>query len=272
MVILPKAKINIGLRITERRDDGYHNLQTIFYPINLADILEFIVPAEKLSRDILTMTGIPMAVDQEENLVMKALWKMREFCKIPYLKIHLHKIIPAGAGLGGGSSDAASFLKILNRYFCFNLSDKELKEMALSLGSDCPFFIDSQPVFAEGRGEIMSPVEMLPDGLFIVLLKPDINISTREAFAGCRPYRSDLTPSDHYRADISLWKEHMVNDFEKSVIPLHPVIGEMKKALYDMGALFSSMTGSGSAVYGIFYTRPLIPDQIKSYLIYSGIL
>ncbi len=272
MVIFPKAKINIGLRITERRDDGYHNLQTIFYPINLSDILEFVVPSEKPGRDLFTMTGIPMVMDPEENLVMKALWRMREFCRIPHLKIHLHKIIPAGAGLGGGSSDAASFLKVLNRYFCFNLSENKLKEVALSLGSDCPFFIDGQPVYAEGRGEIMSPVDNLPDGLFLVLLKPGFNIGTREAFAGCRPYKSDSTPADHYGSDMSLWKNLFVNDFEESLIPLHPVLGEIKKALYEMGALFSSMTGSGSAVYGIFNSKPDIPGHLRGYLIYSGIL
>jgi 4-diphosphocytidyl-2-C-methyl-D-erythritol kinase len=272
MVVFPKAKINIGLRITEKRQDGYHNLQTIFYPVNLADILEFVVPGERLDNDILTMTGITMAVDPEENLVMKALFRMRQFCRIPFLKIHLHKIIPSGAGLGGGSSDAASFLKILNRYFCFTMSEKELKEIALSLGSDCPFFIDSLPVYAEGRGEIMTPVGQLPEGLFLVILKPEFNISTREAFAGCLPYISESTPADLYKMDISVWKELITNDFEKSVIFLHPDIREMKETLYDMGALFSSMTGSGSAVYGIFGSRPQIPEQIRKHLIYSGIL
>jgi 4-diphosphocytidyl-2-C-methyl-D-erythritol kinase len=272
MVIFPKAKINIGLRITDKRQDGYHDLQTIFYPVNLSDVLEFVVPEERLDKDILTLTGIPMAEHTGENLVMKALSEMRNFCEIPFLKIHLHKIIPSGAGLGGGSSDAASFLKILNRYFCFSLTDIELKEIALSLGSDCPFFIDNQPAYAEGRGEIMTPVGHLPEGLFLVILKPDVNISTREAFAGCHPYRSESTPADLYKMDISVWKEHITNDFEKSIMSVHPEIGEMKEILYDLGALFSSMTGSGSAVYGIFGNRPQIPDRIRKYLIYSGVL
>jgi 4-diphosphocytidyl-2-C-methyl-D-erythritol kinase len=272
MVIFANAKINIGLRITEKRPDGYHNLQTIFYPVKLADILEFVIPEEKIESDILTMSGLPLVVDPEENLVMKALSQMRNYCPIPFLKIHLHKIIPSGAGLGGGSSDAASFLKILNRYFCFKLDENDLKKIALSLGSDCPFFIDSKPVFAEGRGEIMTPVSQLPEGLFLVLLKPEVNVSTREAFAGCTPYKSESTPAGFYKMDISSWKDNLVNDFEKSLFPLHPEISEMEKALYEMGALFSSMTGSGSAVFGIFGGRPDIPDQFRKYLIYSGIL
>jgi 4-diphosphocytidyl-2-C-methyl-D-erythritol kinase len=273
MVIFPKAKINIGLRITERRQDGYHNLQSIFYPVdNLADILEFVVPEERLENDILTMTGIPVNVDPRDNLVLKALSRMRQFCTIPSLKIHLHKIIPSGAGLGGGSSDAASFLKILNRYFSFNLGDEELKEIALSLGSDCPFFIDSQPAYAEGRGEKMTPVGQMAEGLFLVILKPEVNISTREAFAGCLPYRRELTPKGVYEMNIPDWKDLMVNDFEKNVFPLYPEIEGMKKALYESGALFSSMTGSGSAVYGIFESLPPVPDRFRKYLVYSGII
>jgi 4-diphosphocytidyl-2-C-methyl-D-erythritol kinase len=272
MVIFPKAKINIGLRITEKRQDGYHNLQTIFYPVNLCDALEFVVPEDKLKGDVLTVTGITPFLKPEENLVIKALSAIRHYCQVPFLKIHLHKIIPTGAGLGGGSSDAASFLKILNRYFYFQLSDDKLREMALSLGSDCPFFIDGKPVYAEGRGEIMTPVDRLPDGLFLVILKPEINISTREAFAGCFPYKTETTPAELLREDITKWKNLIFNDFEKTILEKHPEIGEIKKTLYKSGALYSSMTGSGSAVYGIFNNKPMIPVSLRRYLIYSGIL
>jgi 4-diphosphocytidyl-2-C-methyl-D-erythritol kinase len=272
MVIFPKAKINIGLRITEKRPDGYHNLQTIFYPVNLSDALEFVVPAERIEYDQFTMTGIHMVIKPGENLVMNALSKMREYCPIPFLKIHLHKMIPAGAGLGGGSSDAAAFLKILNRYFCFKINDIELKEAALSLGSDCPFFIDSQPSYAEGRGEIISPVGHLPEGLFLVILKPETDISTSEAFAGCVPFLCEGSLTELYRLDISEWKNLITNDFENTIFISHPEIAEIKETLYESGAVYSSMTGSGSAVYGIFKNRPNIPERLIKYLIYSDSL
>ncbi|MGD0582482.1 MAG: 4-(cytidine 5'-diphospho)-2-C-methyl-D-erythritol kinase [Bacteroidales bacterium] len=272
MVIFPKAKINIGLRITDKRPDGYHNLQTIFYPVDLSDALEFVVPGERLENDLFTMTGIPMVIKPEENLVMKALSKMREYCPIPFLKIHLHKMIPSGAGLGGGSSDAAAFLKILNRYFCFKLNDHELMEAALSLGSDCPFFILSQPAYAEGRGEKMTPVGRLPDGLFLIILKPETDISTADAFAGCTPNRTGTSLPDLYRMDITRWKDLISNDFEKTLLVRYPEIEAIKGSLYSIGAVFCSMTGSGSAVYGIFKGRPDIPDNLRKYLVYTGIL
>lgn len=272
MVILPKAKINIGLRITEKRFDGYHNLQTIYYPIPLSDALEFVVPAEPLNEDILTVTGIPVNINPEENLVMKALRKIRAFCHIPFLQIHLHKMIPSGAGLGGGSSDAASFLRILNRYFRFNLGDQELKKIALSIGSDCPFFIDNQPSYAEGRGELMTPVEKIPYPLYLLLVKPEINVRTVEAFADCQPYKSETNLSESFRHDITDWKDLIVNDFEKTIFKRYPQIGQMKEALYRSGANYSSMSGSGSAVYGLFRNKPEIPDSLRRYIIYSGSL
>jgi 4-diphosphocytidyl-2-C-methyl-D-erythritol kinase len=272
MVIFPKAKINIGLRITERRPDGYHNLQTIFYPISLSDALEFVVPGEPLNNDILTVTGLAVNINPEENLVMKALMKMREFCNIPFLQIHLHKMISSGAGLGGGSSDASSFLRILNRYFSFNLRDQELKDIALSLGSDCPFFIDYEPSYAEGRGEVMTPVEKLPYHLYLLLVKPEINISTAEAFAECQPDKSETNLPDLFRHDITDWKNLITNDFEKTIFKRYPQIAQLKETLYSAGAIYSSMSGSGSAVYGLFRNKPEIPDSLKRYIIYSGSL
>jgi 4-diphosphocytidyl-2-C-methyl-D-erythritol kinase len=272
MVIFPKAKINIGLRITEKRADGYHNLETVFYPVNLCDALEFTVLGKNAKKDILTVTGLPVEGNPENNLVFKALARVRDYCPVPFISIHLHKTIPTGAGLGGGSSDAASFLRVLNRYFCFRLDEKELLDTALFIGSDCPFFINSQPSYAEGRGEILSPVNPLPDGLHIVILKPATQISTREAFAGCIPRKREIPLTALYNSSIENWKETVFNDFEDTVFPGHPEIRELKEALYRSGAVYSSMTGSGASVYGIFRDRPEIPQDFSDLLVWSGAL
>jgi 4-diphosphocytidyl-2-C-methyl-D-erythritol kinase len=270
MVIFPKAKINIGLRITGKRDDGYHDLQTIFYPVPLCDALEFVVPADQIGSDILATSGLPINCDINNNLIMKVLQKMRERYQIPFLSIHLHKNIPLGAGLGGGSSDAAFFLKGLNRYFGLGLTVEELKEISLSIGSDCPFFIDCIPSYAEGRGEKLTPVNPLSDGLFLLLVSPGISISTREAYSGCTPYKNHSNPSEHYEKDISEWKDLIVNDFETTIFKNHPEVGQIKDTLYNMGAVYSSMSGSGSTVYGIFRNKPVIPTVLRKMVIYAG--
>ena len=185
MVVFPRAKINIGLRIIEKRTDGFHNIQTVFYPVGLADALEYVVAEEGSGSDSLVETGIQSGCKAEENIVIKALNKVRAIHHVPYLKIHLHKAIPPGAGLGGGSSDAACLIRSLNRYFKLDLSQSSLKEIASSLGSDCPFFIDNVPSYGEGRGEILTPVEPLPGTYHIVIMKPDYEISTADAYRNC---------------------------------------------------------------------------------------
>jgi len=272
MLIFPRAKINIGLRITEKRSDGYHNLETIFYPAGLCDALEFVVSSDHKGKDEISFSGIAIDSLPGNNLVMKALYKMREFCTIPPLRIHLHKMIPAGAGLGGGSSDAAGFLKILNRYFCFRLNDKELEEAALGLGSDCPFFIYERPSYAEGRGEKLSYVGSLPEGLQLVILKPAFEISTRSAFEGCIPGTGGEALTSLYNLGIDEWKGRIFNDFEKTLFPKFPLLAELKKGLYDAGATYASMSGSGSAIYGIFKEKPRLSPGLAQYLIYSGAL
>jgi 4-diphosphocytidyl-2-C-methyl-D-erythritol kinase len=270
MVIFPKAKINIGLRITEKRPDGFHNLQTIFYPVCLCDALEFVVPEEFSDKDNLVVTGLSSGCSPEDNIVIKAVKKLREKSNIPFLKIHLHKAIPSGAGLGGGSSDAASILRSLNRYFSLNISQDELKEISLSLGSDCPFFIDSIPAFGEGRGEILTPLKSLPDGYHLVIVSPGIAINTKEAYRNCRPYKVETNLKEHYARSINDWKDLIVNDFEESIFTRYPLIEGIKKILYEMGASFSSMSGSGSAVYGIFDKKPEIAGILRDKVIYSG--
>jgi 4-diphosphocytidyl-2-C-methyl-D-erythritol kinase len=272
MVIFPKAKINIGLRIIEKRPDGFHNLQTIFYPVCFCDALEFVVPKEFLDKDALAVTGLLSGCLPDDNLIIKAVKRLREKSKIPFLKIHLHKAIPAGAGLGGGSSDAANILRSLNRYFNLNISSEELKEISLSLGSDCPFFIESEPAYAEGRGEILSPVNTIPDEYHLLIIVPGIAVNTKEAYSDCRPYKGESNLPEYYNRSINEWKDLIFNDFEKSIFLRYPQIASIKESLYKMGAVYSSLSGSGSAVYGIFNKKPVVPENLRSHIVYSGIL
>jgi 4-diphosphocytidyl-2-C-methyl-D-erythritol kinase len=272
MVIFPKAKINIGLRINGKRPDGFHNLQTIFYPVCLCDALEFVVHERLSEKDTLVVTGLLSDSIPEENLVIKAVKKLRKKNKIPFLKMHLHKAIPVGAGLGGGSSDAASILRSVTRYFNLNIRSEELKQISLTLGSDCPFFIDSIPSYAEGRGEILTPVKPLPAGYHLLLVNPGIAINTKEAFHECLPYKGETHLKEYYTRSIYEWKDLITNDFEKTVFSKYPQIAGLKETLYKIGAVYSSLSGSGSTVYGIFNRKPEIPDTLRSYVIYSGIL
>jgi 4-diphosphocytidyl-2-C-methyl-D-erythritol kinase len=272
MIFFPKAKINIGLRITGKRPDNYHNIETLFYPVPLSDALEFVVSDEPLGKDILTVTGINTGSEPEDNLVIKTLRKVREKHAVPFLKIHLHKVIPAGAGLGGGSSDAAFLLKALNRYFRLLIDEHELKDTALELGSDCPFFIDCIPAFASGRGEVLKPISLLLTGYYLLLVNPGVGINTREAYQNCRPEHPSASLFQLIYRPIAEWKELIINDFEDYAFKRHPVIGEIKEELFRSGALFSSMSGSGSSVYGIFSAKPEIPGRLKDFVIYEGIL
>jgi 4-diphosphocytidyl-2-C-methyl-D-erythritol kinase len=270
MLVFPKAKINLGLRITGKRNDGYHNIETIFYPVSLCDALEIVVNTKVSNTDILTVTGYNLPGSAEDNLVIKSLRKLRESFPIPFLKIHLHKNIPAGSGLGGGSSDAASTLKTLDRIFDLSLSVDKLKSIAAGLGSDCPFFIDCQPAFARGRGEILVPVKSVLDGFYGVVLNPGICVSTKEAFDNCVPAIPETSLNELIDTPIAEWKELLVNDFEKSVFKRYPQIRKIKQALYNSGAVYSSMSGSGSAVFGIFNERPVIPERLKKSVIFNG--
>lgn len=271
MIFFPKAKINIGLRITGKRSDGFHNLETIFYPVGLCDVLEFVVLPDQTGKDLITQTGIDVVINQEDNLVYKALIKLRQKHNFPFLNIHLHKIIPAGAGLGGGSSDAACMLKTVSRGMNLQETREELKSMALELGSDCPFFLNGVPSFAEGRGEIITPVKPL-SGYHIVLVNPGVGISTKEAFQNCRPVMPDVSLAQLYNKPVTEWKNLIFNDFEAYAFKKYPLIGELKNELYEAGALFSLMSGSGSSVYGIFSKRPEIPETLEQYVIFRGFL
>ncbi len=272
MVSFPKSKINLGLRITGKRDDGYHDIETVFYPVNLCDALEYVISDDKNGRDTLTVTGVVFRCSPEDNLVLRAVSKLRSMFDLPYFKIHLHKAIPAGAGLGGGSSDAASVLKMMNRHLGLAMSLTGMKEFALEIGSDCPFFIESVPSLATGRGEILEPVSDMLKNMYVLLLNPGLKVSTREAYEECDPANQEASLGELVKKPVSEWKDQIINDFEKTVFKRHPVIGVLKDKLYSAGALYSSMSGSGSTVYGIFPEKPALPGDLKKLLIYEGLL
>jgi 4-diphosphocytidyl-2-C-methyl-D-erythritol kinase len=272
MISFPKAKINLGLRITGKRADGFHDIETVFYPVGLSDALEFVVHPSLRNEDELTVTGFNPGIRFERNLVIRAVRKLREIFPLPFLKIHLHKVIPTGAGLGGGSADAACMLRSVNRRFNLSLSDSELRSYALELGSDCPFFIDPSPSFAIGRGEILSPVKPVLEGYYLVLINPGIHISTREAYLNSFPSKPEKSLEQIISFDVSKWKKLIKNDFEDYAFKVYPQIGDIKKALYKAGALFSSMTGSGSTVYGIFEEKTKVPGKLKDFVIYEGVM
>ncbi len=270
MISFPKAKINIGLKVVEKRSDGFHDIETIFYPIPLSDALEFVTISGKTREDELVVSGIDIKTRPEKNLIIKAIKKIRTSYSVPTLKIHLHKVIPSGAGLGGGSSDAACILKSIIKRFRFPVSEPELKSIALETGSDCPFFLNPVPSFATGRGEILKSVKPLLEGYHLVLINPGFHISTREAYYNCHLSKPETSLEKLFSHEISDWKKYIVNDFEDFVFKVSPKVGELKSVLYKLGAVYCSMTGSGSSVYGIYEKKPKIPDKLKEYIIFEG--
>lgn len=260
MLVFPNAKINLGLNITEKRPDGYHNLETIFYPIPVEDALEINILNEGNEKFRLHQAGMEIAGEAENNLVVKAYKLLDTRFNLPPIDIHLLKHIPSGAGLGGGSADAAFMLKLLNEKFNLGLSTEELEDYAARLGADCAFFVRNQPTYAEGIGNIFSPITFSLKGYQIWLVKPDIFVSTKDAFARIRPHHPDRSLKDIVQLPVEEWKGIMVNDFEESVFPQFPAIGEIKEEMYRQGAIYASMSGSGSSVYGIFKEDASLPE------------
>lgn len=253
MITFPNAKINLGLNIIEKRPDGYHNLETIFYPINLQDALEVTRRENNDKEYTLHISGALLEGEPEDNLVVKA-YKLlkKDYPGLLPVDIHMYKHIPAGAGLGGGSSDAACMIKLLNDKFSLGLSTERMEEYAVKLGADCSFFIRNKPVFATGIGNLFEPVELSLKGYHIILIKPDIFVSTRDAFAEIKPVRPAVSLKEIVKQPIETWKSSMKNDFEDSVFKKFPEIAAIKDELYDLGAVYAAMSGSGSSVYGIF--------------------
>jgi 4-diphosphocytidyl-2-C-methyl-D-erythritol kinase len=257
MVFFPNCKINLGLNITEKRVDGYHNIETVFYPVYLNDVLEVVTLNQSNSNESLPIdfssSGISIPGDTANNLSLKAFQLLKkDFPNIPPIQMHLHKIIPMGAGLGGGSSDGAFTLKLLNEKYQLNLSQKQLIDYAAELGSDCPFFIINQPCYATGRGEILTPISLDLSAYKFVLVHPSIHINTKWAFEQLTLSKPSISINKIIDQPIETWKELLVNDFEAPFTKQYPIIGEVKNTLYQNGAIYASMSGSGSTVFGIF--------------------
>ncbi len=263
MIDFPNCKINLGLNITAKRNDGYHDLETVFYPIPLEDVLE-IVPRQQdngtTDKCTLKQYGNAIDCDPEKNLVVKAYRLLDSLYGLPPTDIFLHKSIPSGAGLGGGSADAAFILRMLDEVYHINIGTQQLEDYAARLGADCAFFIQDKPAFATGIGDRLEPVELDLHGWQIVIVKPDIFVSTKEAFAGIRPQKPHMSLKDIIGMPVCQWRELMVNDFEESIFPQHPEIKAIKEAMYSWGAAYASMSGSGSSVYGLFAPNTSLPD------------
>ena len=264
MITYPNAKINLGLNITEKRPDGYHNLETVFYPINLQDALEVKPLEEGCNKEYtLKTSGTPIEGEPENNLVVKAyLLLKKDFPEMPPVDIHMYKHIPTGAGLGGGSADAAFMIKLLNEKFKLNLSIEQMEIYAAQLGADCAFFIQNKPVFASGIGNIFEPIELSLKGYFLVLVKPDIFVSTKDAFSHIHPKAPEKSLKEIIRMPVETWRAMMKNDFEDSVFQKFPEIAAIKDKMYDLGAIYASMSGSGSSVFGIFREQVEFVDEI----------
>jgi len=248
MIVYPNAKINLGLNIVERRPDGYHNIETVFYPIPLQDALE----VRETDTFRFRMAGNQLDCPAGDNLVIKALRLLERDFKLPELDIYLYKHIPSGAGLGGGSADAAFMMRLVNERFQLGLTDAQMKERLAGLGADCAFFIENRPVVATGIGDQMTPIDLDLKGWILVLVKPDIEVSTRDAYAAVTPKKPETPIADIVRRPVDEWQGTLINDFEASVFPRFPEIAATRDRLLDLGAVYASMSGSGSSVFGLF--------------------
>lgn len=253
MIQFPHCKINLGLSIIEKRNDGYHELETVFYPVQLQDMVEVCIAENTTIPIQFSHTGIAIPGDEANNLCIKAFQLLKkEFPNIPSTQIHLHKHIPMGAGLGGGSSDATAVLKIMNQLFNLELNQERLIELAAQLGSDCPYFIYDQACLAKGRGEILKPISIDLSNYIFVLIHPAIHVSTAWAFGQLNPHQKSRSIESIIQQDISTWKNDLINDFEAPIFEAHPILSELKAYLYQEGAIYASMSGSGSSLFGIF--------------------
>lgn len=256
MLLYPNAKINLGLNIVARRDDGYHNLETVFYPVKLTDKLEITPNNTADSIRFNTTGGFVLDCADEDNLIVRTCRLLQKEKKAGGVDIRFEKRIPFGAGLGGGSSDAAYTAMALNSIFSLGMSKGELKALVSRLGADCAFFIENSACYAEGIGDILEPISFALRGYTLVLVKPDIAVSTREAYAGITPRRPLHNVKDIVIRPVEQWRGLLVNDFEESVFKAHKELALLKQTLYDMGAAYAAMSGSGATVYGLFRNNP----------------
>ena len=262
MITFPCAKINLGLNIVSKRPDGYHNLETVFYPIPLTDALEIKYMDEKFPSESpcdLKITGNDVDCNEEDNLVIKAYQLLAADFQLPRVHAHLVKRIPTQAGLGGGSSDAAYMIRLLDERFRLNIGIPEMERYAAKLGADCAFFITADPSYAEGIGDVLMPADVPGTGLggyYLAVVKPSVAVSTRDAYAAIVPKTPTKCCRDIVRQPIETWKDELVNDFEAPIFAMHPELAAIKQSLYDAGAVYAAMSGSGSALFGIFREQP----------------
>jgi 4-diphosphocytidyl-2-C-methyl-D-erythritol kinase len=253
MIAFPNCKINLGLSIVAKRADGYHELETIFYPVALQDMVEIVHSNDTTSSVQFSHTGLSVPGDEANNLCIKAYQLLKQdFPTIPSIKLHLHKHIPMGAGLGGGSSDGTAVLKLLNQQFNLGLSDVQLVDYAAQLGSDCPFFVFDKACHATGRGEILTPFNCDLSNYTVVLIHPGVHVSTAWAFGQLKPHAKTKSIAEIVAQPIETWKLELVNDFEAPIFEAHPLLSQLKHSLYAQGAIYASMSGSGSSLFGIF--------------------
>lgn len=268
MILFPPAKINLGLQILRKRDDGYHEIATCMVPFPLFDIIE-ILPAADFS---FRSSGLVVDGDVDSNLCVKAFQLLKNRHQISNVYMHLRKQIPMGAGLGGGSSDAAYVLKGLNGLFALNLSLEQLESYAAELGSDCPFFIRNEAQIARGRGEVLSPINLTLKGKFLLVLNPQIHVGTKEAYAGVVPNENQVNLLELLALPLNEWQSKVINDFEEGIFQNHPLIGQLKEELIALGAEYAAMSGSGSSVFGIFKEPIELPEShpMKKFEVFCG--
>jgi 4-diphosphocytidyl-2-C-methyl-D-erythritol kinase len=256
MICFPNAKINLGLNITEKRTDGFHNIETVFYPIGWNDALEVIVNQESKQEFNLHLTGLSISGNIEDNLLYKAYQIIKQTKALPHIDVYLHKTLPMGAGLGGGSADAAFFINLLNDQFQLNFTESERIDIARQLGSDCAFFIKNTPVYATQKGDVFNDIKLDLSHLYIVIIYPNVHSNTKEAYSLVKPQQPNKSLLDVIQQPIATWKTDLVNDFEKSIFSLYPIVKQTKHDLYELGAAYACMSGSGSAVFGLFEKVP----------------
>lgn len=274
MLTFPNAKLNLGLYVTERRPDGFHHLESVFLPLPWTDVLEVLPAPAGQPETSLTLTGRPIPGDPATNLCQRAYALLKtDFPALPPAQLHLHKIVPIGAGLGGGSADAAFALKAISEVFGLNLAVEALENYARRLGSDCAFFIQNKPVLAVEKGDVFEEIALDLKGTTCVVVYPDLHISTAEAYARIVPQQPAHPLREALAQPIATWRNTVSNDFETALTPAHPVLAEIKQQLYAAGAAYASLSGSGSAVYGFWPEgQPEAMTWPKEFLVWSGVL
>ncbi len=272
MIVFPNAKINIGLNIVAKRTDGYHNIESIFYPIPCTDVLETVIMPTQPALTLVT-SGFEIAGNSTDNLITKTYNLLRaDFAQLQGLHVHLHKAIPMGAGLGGGSSDCAFFTQQLNTLYNLQLSTQQLQHYTAQLGSDCSFFVPNTPAYATERGQVLQSITLNLSNYYLVLVKPNVHVGTAQAYAGVTPTISTQLLTELIQQPISTWQESITNDFETSIFAAHPVLNTIKQQLYVHGALYAAMSGSGATVYGLFEKEVNLQPHFSAHYYYGVML